>query len=315
MNESPPRFPRSSPGRRLAGPRPPAFSTDGWSACSSVPGGRGALLPEDVRQDEFYWRRNPGSLHPRPHDHHLNNGGVCPAARGARGVQALPRHHTSRRLPHVADPSIERRERAAQSPRVRVRCRGARHHPKRERVAPDRPARDRLKPVTGADHDQMAMLHTTWSSGCAATIKLTRSTSGAAAEPAVSGDMFDRRSRRARSDPALPDHQPHRQISPRARSAAWPARAASRPSSRRDKPRDFRSSARPRSATTTAAASTVAHAPVGTGLPVRAAREHRGLWPMQQPRREPTHRSSRRFGRTRAANHNAIAEAGSSCAA
>ena len=133
-----------------------AYNADGFERVLEASQAVAHRAPEDVAQDEIVLARDPVRLHPRPHHHQPQQRRRVPQpARGARGVQALPRHHQPvARVPHVADPRAERRERAAPArPRVRVRRGGARHHAQRERVAADRAAGHRPEAGRrGADH-------------------------------------------------------------------------------------------------------------------------------------------------------------------
>ena len=105
-----------------------------------------ALDASDVAADETYWREIQQAFTLDRTIINLNNGGCSPEpARRARGLQALSRHlEPGARLPHVANPRAEHRERAAAAGgRIRLRSGRARHHPQRQRGAADRAARDR----------------------------------------------------------------------------------------------------------------------------------------------------------------------------
>ena len=89
-----------------------AFNPDGLERVLEASQAVAGRSPEDVAQDEFYWREIQRRLHARPHHHQPEQRRRLPQpARGARGVQALPRHlQPGARLPHVADPRAERRD-------------------------------------------------------------------------------------------------------------------------------------------------------------------------------------------------------------
>ena len=101
--------------------------------------------------------RDPAGLHARPHHHQPEQRRLLSEpARRPRGVQALSRHlEPGARLPHVADPRAQHRERAPPpGGGVRLRPRGARDHAQRQRGAADRAARHRAQAGRRSRHDQ-----------------------------------------------------------------------------------------------------------------------------------------------------------------
>jgi len=130
--------------------RPPLSTPTASSACSRLAGCRGTVAG-GCRQDESYLARNPGAS-PSPHHHDLNNAASAPAPRGPRGVSsAISTSPTSRRVPHVQDPRAD-----IESVRALAREFGCDPEdwpsPQRQRVAPDRAARIDLKRRRGVDH-------------------------------------------------------------------------------------------------------------------------------------------------------------------
>ena len=138
-----------------------AAFTDAGLARMQAAGRRVAEQPRRQRRGRRdLLARNPAGLHARPHDHQPEQRRLLPEpARRARGAEALPRHlEPGARVPHVADPRAEHRERApAPRRRVRLRSRGARHHAQRQRGAADRTAWHRPQGGRRSPHHQSGL--------------------------------------------------------------------------------------------------------------------------------------------------------------
>ena len=193
-------------------------ATTGWRGSRQRGGASEGIAANDLAARRELLARDPAGVHARPHDHQPEQRRLLPEpARRARGVQALPRHlEPVARVPHVADPRAEHRERAAPARRgVRLRSRGDGDHAQRQRGAADRAARHRPQAGRRGRHHQPGLRADARHLGTARAPRRDQ-----ADEDLVPGAAeVDGRARRAaaRRDHAgdegaalLPHHQPHR---------------------------------------------------------------------------------------------------------
>ena len=129
-----------------------------WSpVVAAAAAGASGRSAADVAARRGFLARDPGGLHPRPHDDQPEQRRRVPEpARRARGVQALPRPvEPGAVVLHVAGRGAQHRARP-HAPRggLRLRRRGAGDHAERERGAPDRAARPRPEGGRRGRHDQ-----------------------------------------------------------------------------------------------------------------------------------------------------------------
>ena len=142
-------------GRRRG--RLSAFREDGLAAGLAAVARRRGRSPEEIAERRGLLARDPAGLHGRPRLHQpQQRRGLALAARGPGRDEALPRPlQRGPRLHHVAAPGAADRVGAPRpGPRLRLRSRGDGHHPERQRVAGDLPARPRPEAGRrGPDHE------------------------------------------------------------------------------------------------------------------------------------------------------------------
>jgi hypothetical protein len=92
----------------------PQFRNDGLDRVLRAVGDLGLRTPDDVAQDEDFWREIQLAFQLDRTMVNLNNGGVCPSPRVVMDAMRLPRVlESGAGLLHVAAPRDRDRERAA----------------------------------------------------------------------------------------------------------------------------------------------------------------------------------------------------------
>ncbi len=195
-----------------------AFTDRGLDRVAAAGRAVAGRAPAEVAVDETYWREIQQAFTLDRTIINLNNGGCCPSPRVVH--EALKRYldhlQPGARVPHVADPRAEHRDRApAARGGVRLRSRGAGDHAQRERGAADRAARHRSEGRRRSRHDQPGLRPDARHVGAARPARRHQAhedlVSGAAEVDGRSRRPADRRDHAGDEGPALlPHHEPDR---------------------------------------------------------------------------------------------------------